>query len=310
MKKWIWLSVNIATGFLLCQGTFAQSLNGLLAAESFEGSDFPPEGWTKQTAFGGTGWSTAAMDSSLEGLIGLGTVDTPPNGGQFVAFASWVTGDADGNSQTDQPLEQWLITPPVSDIQPGDSLKFSMRFFSIFDDKLDIRVSTTDADSIASFDTTLLAITFNANPTNAWQHFSIDLSGFVGQDIFIGFREHVASVVNQGDAVLLDLVEVTSLVTSVDRGPALPATFTLEQNFPNPFNPSTNIRFTLGQASEVTLTIYNLIGQSVATLFDHQLFAAGSQTVRFDASHLSNGVYYYKLEADKFVDVKRMTLVK
>jgi len=310
MKKWILFLVIVAIGLTVLEGAFAQSLDGLLARESFEGVDFPPEGWTKQTAFGGSGWSSAAVDSSLAGLIGFGTVDTPPGGGQHVAFASWVTGDADGNNQTDQPLEQWLITPQITDIQPGDSLKFAMRFFSVFDDKLDIRVSRTDADSIASFDTTLLAITFTGNPTNEWQHFSIDLSGFSGEDIFIGFREHVASVVNQGDAVLLDLVEITSLVTSVAQDPRVPNAFSLEQNFPNPFNPTTNIRFTLGQTSQVTLTVYNLIGQSVATLFDHQILAAGSQTVRFNAANLSNGVYYYRLEADTFVDVKRMTLVK
>ncbi len=291
-------------------GVDAQSLNGLLASESFEDASFPPAGWTKLTEFGGTGWSRAEAGTELDGFFNVGSVDTPPNGGQFVAFASWVTGDEDGNQNTNQPLEQWLITPLITDIQVGDSLKFAMRFFSVFDDNLDIVLSDTDADSIASFDTTLLSISFSANPTNEWQHFSVDLSGFSGQDIYIGFREHVATVANQGDAILLDLVEVTSLITSVDGAPELPVAFTLEQNFPNPFNPSTTIRFTLAKTAEVTLTVYNLMGQTVATLIDHEVVAAGAQVLRFDAADLPNGIYYYQLQADGFTDVKRMTLLK
>ncbi len=296
---------------LLAGNIWSGSKQGLLLQESFEGDTFPPAGWSKLTELGGTGWAQAAVDSSLAGLIGLGTVDTPAGGGNAVAYASWVTGDADQNANTTQATEQWLITPQIAGVQAGDSLRFSMKFFSQFFDNLDIVVSTTNADSIASFDTTLLRIVFDpANPLNDWQRFSVDLSSFAGQAIFIGFREHVPSTVNSGDAVLIDLVEVGSLVTSVDDQTSQPTQFSLNQNFPNPFNPSTNISFTLSQRAEVSLKVYNVIGQSVAVLIERQILEAGARTIQFNATALPTGVYYYKLEAGNAVAVKRMTLVR
>ncbi|MEX0845448.1 MAG: DUF5689 domain-containing protein [Balneolaceae bacterium] len=89
-----------------------------------------------------------------------------------------------------------------------------------------------------------------------------------------------------------------------------PAAFSLAQNYPNPFNPTTNIRFALAQSVDVNLTVYNLLGQKVKTLIGNKRMNAGSHTVAFDASSLSSGVYFYRLEAGSFVSNKRMTLIK
>ncbi len=89
----------------------------------------------------------------------------------------------------------------------------------------------------------------------------------------------------------------------------LPKVFSLEQNYPNPFNPTTNIDFSLDQDGLATLTIYNMVGQKVATLVDAKL-AAGYHTVHFDASHLANGIYFYKLTSSGKVSVKKMLLLK
>jgi hypothetical protein len=88
-----------------------------------------------------------------------------------------------------------------------------------------------------------------------------------------------------------------------------PEAFSLAQNFPNPFNPSTTINFTLGHISNVKLAVYNVLGQKVATLIDG-LRNAGQQSVVFDASRLASGVYFYRLDAGSFSKVQKMMLMK
>ncbi|MCU0414617.1 MAG: T9SS type A sorting domain-containing protein [Ignavibacteriaceae bacterium] len=93
-----------------------------------------------------------------------------------------------------------------------------------------------------------------------------------------------------------------------------PAEFVLDQNYPNPFNPSTMISFRLAVDSKVSMTVFNVLGQEVATLLNGNL-VAGSHQVTFDATSLNTGVYMYRIEASgidgtNFVDVKKMILTK
>jgi FtsP/CotA-like multicopper oxidase with cupredoxin domain len=88
-----------------------------------------------------------------------------------------------------------------------------------------------------------------------------------------------------------------------------PASFELSQNYPNPFNPSTEIRFSLPEASRVTLMVYNSLGQEVKTLIDSDA-PAGYHTVKLDGRGLSSGIYYYRIQAGSFRDVKSMILMK
>lgn len=85
--------------------------------------------------------------------------------------------------------------------------------------------------------------------------------------------------------------------------------FRLDQNYPNPFNPVTTISFTLPEWSEVTLTVYNAIGQRIMTLVDRQK-DAGSHSVTFDASEFASGLYLYRIQAADFDKTRKMMLVK
>jgi len=88
-----------------------------------------------------------------------------------------------------------------------------------------------------------------------------------------------------------------------------PVEYALQQNYPNPFNPSTKIAYSLAVDSRVTLTVYNLLGETVATLINGNV-SAGEQDFTFDASGLNSGVYFYSLSAGNFVQTRKMILLK
>jgi hypothetical protein len=99
------------------------------------------------------------------------------------------------------------------------------------------------------------------------------------------------------------------VVTSNDEEFGTPMNFALEQNYPNPFNPSTTIKFALPTTSNVTLTVYNMLGQKVSTLINDKM-NAGFHSVPFDASNLASGMYIYRIEAASFTSIKKMLLIK
>ena len=90
---------------------------------------------------------------------------------------------------------------------------------------------------------------------------------------------------------------------------SVPIQYSLSQNYPNPFNPTTTLEFSLPQNSFVTLKVFNVLGKEVATLVNGPV-EAGKHKLNFDASNLNSGVYFYKIEADNFVDTKKMILLK
>jgi Secretion system C-terminal sorting domain len=105
---------------------------------------------------------------------------------------------------------------------------------------------------------------------------------------------------------------VTNICTTVgetNNGSGIPNDYYLYQNYPNPFNPSTTIKFSLPKSSFVRLTVYDVTGKAVQTLVNEMLEAANYEKT-FDASGLSSGIYFYKIEAEGFSEVKKMVLVE
>jgi hypothetical protein len=109
------------------------------------------------------------------------------------------------------------------------------------------------------------------------------------------------------------------LIQSAGYEDEFPSSFSLQQNYPNPFNPTTNIEFIIGQTSIITLKIFNILGQEVATILNNEELPEGVHVVEFNASKFSSGVYFYRLsgasiESDgsttKYNNVKKMLLIK
>jgi hypothetical protein len=97
--------------------------------------------------------------------------------------------------------------------------------------------------------------------------------------------------------------------TSVRELPNAPLVYSLGQNYPNPFNPTTKIRFSVADPGLVTLKVYNLLGQEVATLLNNEI-KSGSYEVDFDATNYSSGVYFYTITANSYTATKKMILLK
>jgi hypothetical protein len=106
-----------------------------------------------------------------------------------------------------------------------------------------------------------------------------------------------------------DFVGVSTTSVAERSGSAVPASYELSQNYPNPFNPSTVIQYGLPTAGMTTVKVYNVLGQDVATLVN-EIQAPGMYTVRFNASSLSSGVYFFRVQSGSFSAVKRMMLLK
>ena len=113
-----------------------------------------------------------------------------------------------------------------------------------------------------------------------------------------------------GSYFLIDDLAFESVSSISDGGfEKSPRTYQLAQNFPNPFNPSTTISFSIPQTGKVLLSVFNSIGQEVETLIDDEM-TSGDHQVSFNAIDLPSGIYFYKLETGNFVDVKKMILIK
>jgi len=90
----------------------------------------------------------------------------------------------------------------------------------------------------------------------------------------------------------------------------IPTAFSLEQNYPNPFNPTTNIKFTLAKVGEVSLTVYNSLGQEIMSVLNNKVLSAGSYQNSVDMSGFSSGIYFYTLKQNDNIQVQKMMLLK
>jgi hypothetical protein len=121
---------------------------------------------------------------------------------------------------------------------------------------------------------------------------------------------YVSAINENGESEYSDIAAFVTLYieTAIDDN-NIAINFYLNQNYPNPFNPTTNISFELSKKSDVKLTVYDMVGNSVAILAEGK-FEVGTHKIQFDGSKLSTGVYFYQLESGDNIATKKMILMK
>ncbi len=175
------------------------------------------------------------------------------------------------------------------------------------------QIQQAEAQNLVLQDTTITtATTFSANSITAGPNFTIASTG----DVILSAETTIAVIpqffIVQGGK--LQVVSGAPPVSVETEDLIIPHEFIVHQNFPNPFNPETEIRFGLTRDTHVVISIYNMLGQQIGTLIDTQ-YAAGFHSVRWDGkdrngSPVSSGVYLYQIQAGEFSQVRKMSLIR
>ena len=113
----------------------------------------------------------------------------------------------------------------------------------------------------------------------------------------------------ESDRPLLKVIYTPSIGV-ITRINDLPIRYDLKQNYPNPFNPVTNISYSIPLLGNVSLVIYNLLGEEVSRLVDDKQRQVGEYIASWDASNMTSGIYFYRLQAGDFVRTRKMVLLK
>ncbi len=208
-------------------------------------------------------------------------------------------------------------------LTPSTNLYFSNIYYVVTKSDPDTALTNTDAVNfkaelvnastnqvVGTFDN----ITYNKNNLEKYASidYEVDCSGITSGEYFLRL---VTSVNTDAAYGLANIVSDNTTLAKKNfnkvnfMGSEIPITYELSNNFPNPFNPSTTIRYQIPQDGIVTLKIYDILGSEVATLVNEEKLA-GKYEVNFNASSLASGVYIYKIQAGSFINSKKMILLK
>ena len=222
---------------------------------------------------------------------------TGTTGAGFVQSANSHSGSFSAAHMDNSGLQNdWLITPKFL-VEDGAKLVFWQKgLYTSYYDSHNIGWST-DGNRF----TTLVA---DLPTSDQWEKVYVDLSSQTGKEIFLGFNYQG----DYADIWLIDDVQVLSPSTGIEES------FTADgvelfRNYPNPFNPSTSISFSLDRTSEIRLTVLNSKGEFVSELYSGKL-NSGIHSYDFNAEGLNSGIYFYSLEFDGKKLVNKMLLIK
>lgn len=308
MKKLI-----IITFILFAFAGLAQAQN---YTEGFETSDSLnlPEGWSKYNNASfpidpATNWTVRDTGASLPGLST--SLSKAHTGKKAVGVSWWTSVDTTGG--TSVISDAWLVTRRIH-VWSGSAV---VSYYAAIGggaapylDSMQIWVNNTDSLPSSFLASTSNYVTTEAGsgPYGTFNQYFIDLSSYVGQTIWIGFRYNM-DCTTDGYFIHIDDFDLVNPIGIQQISNEVPKKYELKQNYPNPFNPVTNIEFSIANTSNVSLVIYNSLGQEVSQLVNQEL-KTGTYKYDFNAANLPSGAYFYRLIAGDFVQTNKMILTK
>lgn len=208
-----------------------------------------------------------------------------------------------------EPVDSRLISPLFRVPLDNPALQFWHWFsFSYYDyGEVQIKVGDDQWQPISQAH-------FGGTSSGVWTFYYLPLSIYADSLVQLAFYFHSQDNSGGGNVSsgwYVDSLEILGGPNSLgDLSTASNITrFELHRNYPNPFNPTTTIRYNMPKAAQVKLTVFNTLGQQVVQLVNERK-AAGAHEVTFDGQGLSSGVYFYRIEAEEFHDAKRMLLIR
>ena len=260
--------------------------------EGFTNSTFPPNQWTSSGAY----W---LRNGSVSGFgLGIGTA----------YYNSW-----NAPASENEDLKTLSFNPTQF---ATDSLTFDYAYSPYpstppyFQDSLVVLASTNGGSSWISLvrmgpSTLQTAPASNSEfipASNQWAIKRLALPIGTNKVDLLGESQF-------GNDIYIDSVCVRTLTGIIPQTSLIPKTYSLSQNFPNPFNPTTLIKYGIPKQGLVKIVVYDVLGREVSTLIN-EVKQAGTYEINFNASNLSSGVYFYRITAGDFTDVKKMMLIK
>lgn len=269
--------------------------------QSFE-SDFPPPFWEikyNTAADGGLNGANLIDPLSGEETWFKNTLTTQNYGSDYIH-----SGDNSALIKYWAPEFNWFISQPMELDQNDYQLLFWIWFNSssyptVFHVLIDD--GTKGWTSILDYD--------GDTPDNMYESIiSLSLADYAGKIVRIAFVYEYSD----GFEIAIDDIQVWSPTVTPDgiaEHITIPSEIILYQNYPNPFNPETRISFSIPEKTELNLSVYNIKGEQVKILFDG-IIDKGIHNVNFNASDLTTGIYYYKLETQAGIISKKMIMLK
>lgn len=279
------------------QGRYRQTSNGQISSMSF--MDVVPAGQTKSEVqpvfYGGVVWMIYTQGTT--GAIDIKCMLSTNSGANYAAAINLA-----GNANVD---EYWFEARHFTAGTGGLDIAY-------YSDSLQSGSPTNNTDKMLYRYANLTTPTAFSSPVQFSEH----IPGWSARSYITAMVE----IYNTSDVGVAWVgLEGTSKDVYWDRFSAVtglhgnqnevPQTFILKQNYPNPFNPVTQIEFTIPNDEFVTLRIFDILGREVAVMLEKNM-KAGKYTTSFDGSKISSGVYFYRIEAGRFADTKKMILMK